>query len=85
MPAKQGDRYRILGPANRTDRTVIGQGPRPDRYRATVNGVRVEDVFGDVITASENVDYPRGNDDSYRNVQWIDEHPERFKKLKKTT
>lgn len=78
--AKQGEQYRVIAP-ERSDRNVVGQGKTPDRYRATVNGVKVEDIFGDVITASENVKYPRGADTAYRNVKWIEEHPERFKKL----
>lgn len=78
--AKQGEQYRVLAP-EKSDRTVVGQGEAPDRYKATVNGVKVEDIFGDILTASEHVKYPRGADNAYRNVKWIEEHPERFKKL----
>lgn len=85
MSAAQGQRYRILPPA-RSPRTVIGQGRRPDRYRKRIHradgtAVVVEDIHGDVINASENVPYPRGSNEDYRHVRWIDEHPQRFELL----
>jgi hypothetical protein len=76
MGAAQGERYRIIAPAE--DRSVIGQGPPRDRYRAKIGDLVVEDIHGDVINASENVEYPRGTNKDYRHVRWIDEHPERF-------
>lgn len=75
--AEQGERYRVTAPAG-SDRQVIGHGPRPDRYVSKVEGVKVVDIIGDVLNASENVKYPRGANEDYRHVQWIEEHPDRF-------
>jgi len=85
LNAKQGQRYRILPPARTS--VAIGHG-RSDRYvhRFTnKNGetMVLEDIFGDVIHASDNVDYPRGADSDYRNVKWINKHPERFQLIHK--
>lgn len=75
--AEQGQQYRVISPED-SDRTVIGHGPPADRYISTVAGTKVVDVIGDVLHASENVEYPYGANDSYRHVRWIDEHPNRF-------
>lgn len=66
-----------------------GQGTEPDRYTGTFtdadgNELVLEDIIGDVILASENVDYPRGPQTQYRHVDWIDEHPQRFELLPET-
>ena len=81
MKVKQGQRYRVLRPKG-SSRTVIGHGPVTDRYTSTVNGVIVEDIYGDVLNASENVEYPRGANADYRHVRWIEQHPERFQIIK---
>jgi hypothetical protein len=79
--AEQGERYRVVSPDG-SDRAVIGHGQPSDRYHSLVikNGqtVVVEDIIGDVLNASEHVDYPRGANEDYRHVQWIEEHPKRF-------
>lgn len=79
--AKQGQRYRILQPKHIPGRVRVGQQPS-DRYISIIDGMRVEDIYGDVITASENVSYPRGVSPDHRHVRWIEEHPERFELLK---
>jgi len=85
LNAKQGERYRILPPAR--NNVSIGHG-RIDRYVHQFTDKRgktmtLEDIFGDVIHASDNVDYPRGSDTDYRNVKWINEHPKRFQLVSK--
>lgn len=86
MSAQQGQRYRIIAPqppaGGRLPRTN-GVEVTIDRYTSRFSNadgstLEVVDLVGDVITASENVDYPRGANKDYRNVQWIDEHPDRF-------
>lgn len=80
--AEQGERYRIVAPQppeGKRAPVIIGAGDEPDRYTSNLNGVTVEDIYGDVISCSENVDYPRGPDKNYRHPQWIEEHPNRFK------
>lgn len=88
MAAQQGEKYRVLSPkevwaqANpgkeyRANK-VYGQGEAPDYYRHSTtdeegNTAEVIDYFGDVLNASENVPYPRGSNDDYRNVGYIDE------------
>lgn len=82
--AEQGQRYRVISPGS-GDRTVIGHGQPSDRYVSTITRdgktTVVEDIIGDVINASENVEYPRGSNEDYRHVRWIEEHPERFELL----
>lgn len=78
--AEQGERYRVVSPQG-ADRTVIGHGPRIDRYVSKVEGVEVVDIIGDVLNASENVEYPRGANEDYRHVRWIEEHPDRFEQI----
>lgn len=75
--AEQGQQYRVISP-DESDRTVIGHGPPADRYISLVDGTKVEDIIGDVLHASENVEYPRGSNANYRHVRWIEEHPQRF-------
>ncbi|MEP0004584.1 MAG: hypothetical protein ABJ387_03475 [Balneola sp.] len=82
MKVKQGQRYRVL-PPKQSGRTVIGQGEPEDRYISKVGDVVVEDIYGDVLNASDNVDYPRGTNADYRHVRWIEKHPERFELIKK--
>lgn len=74
---EQGQRYRVTAPQE-SERTVIGHGQPSDRYVSEVAGVVVEDIIGDVLNASENVDYPHGANEDYRHVRWIEEHPNRF-------
>ncbi len=74
---KQGQRFRVLAPKE-SGRKVIGQGKAADRYISKVGSVVVEDIYGDVLNASENVEYPRGENPDYRHVKWIEKHPERF-------
>lgn len=80
MSAEQGQEYRVVAPNESINR--YGQGEELDRYTSTITEdgetLVVEDIIGDVIYASENVDYPRGPQEQYRHVDWIDGHPERF-------
>ena len=86
MAAKQGQRYRILPPpaaANGHNPTVNGKEISIDKYVSTFkesDGTKLVlvDLVGDVIKASDNVDYPRGPSTDYRHVDWINEHPDRF-------
>lgn len=86
MSAKQGQRYRIIAPVA----TEGGRLPKrngqviiTDRYlskftQADGTSTELIDLVGDVINASEHVDYPAGKNRDYRHVRWIDEHPDRF-------
>lgn len=86
MGAQQGEQYRIIAPkAPQGGRLpkVNGVEVTTDRYVSRFTNkdgtvLEVIDLVGDVINASENVPYPRGTNKDYRNLQWIDEHPERF-------
>lgn len=79
--AEQGQRYRVVSPDD-SDRTVIGHGQPSDRFvsKVTTGGETtiVEDIIGDVLNASEHVDYPHGANKDYRHVRWIEQHPNRF-------
>ena len=89
MSAEQGQKYRVLSPKEVWEKKnpgkeyrkpkIFGQGNTDrDRYTTVINGKEFVDLFGDVIVASENVDYPHGPNDQYRNTRYIDENAERF-------
>ncbi len=87
---KHGQKYRVLSPKKiwelehpgkvYREPKIFGAGNTGelDRYTVTINGERFEDLFGDVITASENVDYPHGPNDAYRSIDYIEENIQRF-------
>lgn len=86
MGAKQGEQYRVivlaLAEGTRSPK-INGQTVQINEYTSTFQDgdgttLIVTDRVGDVVTASENVAYPRGKNADYRNVAWIDEHAERF-------
>jgi len=86
MPAQQGEEYRIIAPrAPEGGRLPYVNGVQIsiDQYTSTFTDATgkqlvVTDLVGDVIKASANVAYPRGTINDYRNLQWIDENPDRF-------
>lgn len=100
LAASQGEKYRVLSPKQVWENTHPGEEYREPRiypesapreyygFRTTdENGTEkiCRDYFGDILTASGHVDYPFGANEDYRNLKYIDEHPERFELIPEET
>lgn len=85
MAVKHGETYKVKSPP-KSNRRVYGQGPRPDHVKVSMTDssgkqITVKDYYGDVVQASDYVDYPKGASDGYRHVDYIAENLERFDKI----
>jgi hypothetical protein len=85
--AKQGDTYKAIDPNVKLNHSGLHRfyGKKEFRVTGVRNGKKFEviDKVGETYTASENVDYPKGTSDKYRNAQYIRDYNWRFEKQPK--